>query len=451
MLRGLGADIISRYDFISAFLVRLPISLLKDSLAAHPLVRYLEPNRIPLTPDMIPGTCKFSAGSVHSPSAVTISSIASTARLDMFSDPATATIALLDSGVDNHTNLPPLQIVRRDCLPAPCVTGGNDGCLNHGTPDTGILIANGSGKQPHGVVPEASVHSFKIIEQSSSCKIFSSPDAFVRAVDEAKADPATGIILTEFLSPGPPDSAISMAADAAFDMGIPVITAANPTPGVASSPANAHKVFPVSASTQKSASTVDGRTIPVIWGLTESETTSRGGMNLYCEQNGSSGAAPYVVAAALKLKHLLRTLPAPMPASPGNIYALLLALAEGSVGVSSRLLFLPPLGKYLTGSFDLTHGATVSANVDVADGQKLRAAIWWPESATTGAHNEIHLEIFKPSLFNLSAGKSKAKNSVFQYVALPAQSPARQLELRITGTNVISGPQKVYWAAFAGQ
>ena len=452
LVRKLGGEIVNTHDFISTFLVRLPISALSQLLASEPRVRYIEPNRVQLTRDMIPGTCKLAAGSVHSPSAVTISTIAGASRLDQFTDPSPIAVAQLDSGVDNHVNLPPGQIVKRDCLQTPCVNGGNDGCLNHGTPDAGILIANGVGVEPRGVLPGATVRSFKVIEQSGSCTVFSNADAFVRAIAEAKADPSVNIILTEFLTPGGPQAAVSVAADTAFDAGIPVVTAANPTPGVDASPANAHKVFPVSATTQLSATTVDGRTVPVIWGMTASETTSAGGTNLYCEQDGSSGAAPYAVAAALKLKKILLTLPTPMPDAPGNIYALLLALSEKIFGVSSRFLVLPPLGKYLTGSFDLAHGETVTAQVNVAANEKLRAAIWWPESATPGLHNEIHLEIFKPAPLNLLAkASSKSTKSVFQYVAVPLPFTSGQWELRITGKNVVAGPQKVYWAAFAGQ
>jgi hypothetical protein len=467
-----GGQDIRRYGSIFTFSLTLTVGALRGPLPSDPRIRYIEPNRVPLTKEMIPSqgasgsTCKGEAGySIPPPSSVaTIQTIGTRANLHLFANPPAAAVAMLDSGVNSPPLLPAAQIFRQDCMSPPCVSVsvGNDSCANHGTPNAGILIASrtstGTSTEPQGVLQGAALHSFKVWQGTGGAGSCSNFDARVSAVVESlnvaipaiplnpPGTPRVDLILTETLIPGPANSSVAVAVDAAFDAGYPVIVAANPDPMMA--PGNAHKGFLVSTTPQKS-TTSDARLIPIVWSESNSETTS-GSTSPLCKQDGASGAAPYVAAAAAKLRQLLRS--NMQPDAPGNVYALTLALAR-PVNVIYRMLFLPASGQYLTGSFDITHGGEAYAEVNVQFGQQLRAAIWWPESASMGTgaeiHNEIRLEIGKPSGF--SGGKAvQPTTSVFQYLPLGKALEAGTWIIKITGANVVAGPQRVYWAAFTG-
>jgi len=467
LLKERGAENIQRFDSIAAFLVSLPIKALRGPLSSDPNIRYIEPNRVPLTLDMIPGytisssTCKGGAGYPALGIFVArISTLASAAGLSTYPTPSTAKIALLDTGVNNHALLPAASIVRKDCLNStssacPLTSGfdGLDGCLNHGTPDAGILIANGTMGQPAGVLLGAELHSFKVIQQTSgfsSCTPNSIAGAVVRALENEVVSNTlpVDVILTEVLLQAEPYSSTSVAADKAFEAGYPVISAANSSMNMGYGPANAHKAFPVSANNLSVGRTKDKRIVPAIWAKTSSETTSGvSPANPYCVHDGSSGAAPYAAAAALKLKYLLNSV-LETPIGPGNIYALLLALSKWEFG--KRMLNLPPSGQFLLGSFPIYQGDETMVPVSLAAGEKLRAAIWWPESPSSpDVHNKIVLEVVKPNLY--SAGKADDNYSVFQYKSIDFPIITGQWTLKITGANVISGPQTVYWAAYVGQ
>ena len=458
-LERLGGQYIRRYDSIYTFGLKLPVGALRGGLSGDKRVRYIEPKRVRLSLDMIPAqgapgsACKGLDGYSSPASSVEkIQDLAIRTGLNSFTTPVGATIALLDSGVGRHRLLPEPQVVRHDCLNPPCIAGGTDGCANHGTPDTGILIATGSGLQPQGVLQGATVHSFKVFDQAGSagsCSADGDSAATVEALTSGigAVSPPVDVVLTETLIPGAANSNVSMAVDSAFEAGYPVIVAANPTLTLLS-PANAHKGFPISSAAQSFSFATDGRFVPAVWADSGSETLSGSSSNL-CKHDGASGAAPYAAAVAVKLRHLLRS--AGQPDAPGNVYALMLALSKSDL-FFSRLLYLPASGQYYTGSFDIAHGGEAYATVNVAAGHKLRAAIWWPESAATDAgsevHNEIYLEIGKPD--GLSTGKAAEKNSVFQYRSVELTIPSGDWIIKVTGANVVAGPQHVYWAAFTG-
>jgi hypothetical protein len=469
----LYGESIKHYDSIYTLSVKLPVGALRGQLSRDKRIRYIEPKRVPLSLAMFPtrdDACKGLAGYASlDPSVKKIRELAVTTGLASFAVPQEARIALLDSGVGTHLQLPESQLVRHDCLLSPsCSTGpgtGSDGCGNHGTPDAGILIANGSGSEPHGLLqPDdvslagATVHSFKVADQSGTagnCSADGDATATVAALTLGigAVSPKVDVILTETLIPGEANSSVSMAVDRAFDDGYPVIVAANPTETLWS-PSNAHKGFPVASTAQSDSYATDGRSVPAVWAESSSETLSSISSN-YCMHDGASGAAPYAAAVAVKLRHLLKS--SGKPDDPGNVYALILALSKSDF-FFSRLLYLPSDGQYYTGSFDIKHGGEAYATVNVTAGQKLRAAIWWPESAATdtGAevHNEIYLEIGKPD--GLSAGKAAEKQSVFQYQTVELTIPPGDWIIKVTGANVAPeangapGHQFVYWAAFTG-
>jgi hypothetical protein len=448
ILEAAGGEQIMRHDSAYTFSLSLPMSALRGLLLKEPALRYIEPVRIPLRDDLIPGFCKKTAGTTptSAPADQRIVYLAKAINLDKFASPATVSVALLDSGVSTHSLLPAAQIAGLDCLTVSCAAGDpTDGCLNHGTPDTGILIATGTGTSPIGVLPGAGIKSFKVVAQSGSCTAEGNADAVRRAFDEKITGSMlpVDVVLTEVLLDGDVNSAASLAADRAYDAGYPVIVATNPVAMVA--PGNAHKVFPVSATNQGETKTSDGRKIPAVWAYTFSETTSND--SKYCVHDGASGAAPYAVAVAAKVKQILSS--RSLPSDPGNIYAMMLALAR--LNVKARTLYLPETGNYTTGSFDISHATETYATVTVPSGKLLRAAIWWPESAVlpsgSSYHNRIYLEIVKPSGF--SAKKAEDQGSVFQYASVPLTIESGNYIIKVKGANVVSGPQKVYWAAFS--
>jgi len=462
-LKQLGKNV-KRYGFVPSFGVDLPVSALRDeSLRGDSRVRYIQPDRIPLSSELPPSTaaaggyCKAADGYgavLPTANVQKISEIAADTGLSSFFNSATGRATLLDSGVvSSHSQLPAGKIIRTNCLTDPCESNNaTDGCLNHGSPNAGILVANGTGDEPIGLLPNYDLDSFKVIEQQNSsgtCTPTASVEAILRALGDriSQGSNSADVILIEGVIEGePPWSCVSVAADQAFNAGFAVITpTGNLTLDV--SPANAHRVLPVSRIAQNFARTSDNRILPALWTATSSETTSgRGGP--YCKQSGASGAAPFVAGAAAKLNRFLQSIS--MPADPGSIYAVLLGLAKWES--PERQLFLTENGNLYIGSFQLDQGGELTAEIEVgAADQQLHAAIWWPESLGTGGrelHNEVHLELRNPS--GLMASESKDTNSVFQYVASDPSGITGNWKLRFFGANIASGGQLVYWAAYAG-
>ena len=200
-------------------------------------------------------------------------------------------IGLLDTGVRfTHTqfNSPSHIAFRRDCVNggADCNTGPglnpNDDCWNHGTSSAAIITANANQGNAFRGVTGITLDSFKVYPSTTApgggCNGFLDSAAAVRGFQAAAfqilrdrraelcSDSAiTGrgafggvprnfqacgdrVIVAEMQGGGDDLSAISRAADAAFDAGAVVIAANGnngPNASTVNTPANAHRVIGV--------------------------------------------------------------------------------------------------------------------------------------------------------------------------------------------------------------
>jgi hypothetical protein len=183
-------------------------------------------------------------------------------------------------------------------------------------------------------------------------------------------------------------------------------------------------------------------------GPTSTEAASTACSTCTQSYSGTSGATPYIGAAAAIVRDFFDDLG--MPHDPGNIYAALLAVGNrpypqtNSEGTGATSLPYPECRTFQTGS--VTINATGSEAVvsfhTVGQSWNLQTAIWWPEGTTQ--HNDINLEIRDPSGVVRGAGTSVS--SVFEMDnVLSSLSPYGWWQLRIRGQSVTTGPQTVYY------
>ena len=371
-------------------------------------------------------------------------------------------IGLLDTGVrSSHIqfNNPSRLGLLRDC------TTGNASCLggngedapdcNHGTSSAAILAANANqGNAYHGVTA-FTVDSFKVY---SGC--FGNEPAVVRGFQAALAA-GNQIIVAEMAFPTSENSAISVAADKAFDAGA-VVVAANGNgarAGGVNAPANAHKAIGVGAynvetrvpfGEQDLGPTNDGRIKPDIVAPTETETASavsNTALHVYIK---TSGATPYAAGAAAHLRNwLART---SSTNDPGQVYAWMILSGQTSFPFNNTTgagtLELPTSGGAWWGKTQLLTGTTVDLTwpLSVTTLKTFDAAIWWPESAAQ-RHSNLDLSLIDPS--GVVRASSTTVLGVFERVRVSGNITSGTWKLRIKahrGT-VVPFSQKVYWAA----
>jgi serine protease AprX len=126
------------------------------------------------------------------------------------------------------------------------------------------------------------------------------------------------VIVAEMQGGGDDLSAISRAADAAFDAGAVVIAANGnngPSASTVNTPANAHRVIGVGnfdvqtqnqVTSQSRGPAPDGRFKPDIQAPTNTETASNAFDTAFRSFGGTSGATPYAAGAAALLRNWLR-------------------------------------------------------------------------------------------------------------------------------------------------
>jgi serine protease AprX len=389
-------------------------------------------------------------------------------------------IGLLDTGLRfTHTlfNSPSHIAFRRDCVNggADCNTGSNlnpnDDCWNHGTSSGAIITGNGNLGNPFRGVTGITLDSFKIyptrMAADGTCTGGLDGAAAVRGFQGA-VGVLDRVIVAEMQGGGDDLSAISLAADAAFDAGAVVIAANGnngPSGSTVNTPANAHRVigvgdFDVQTQTQIAGQSrgpaPDGRFKPDIQAPTQTETASNASDTALKSFTGTSGATPYAAGAAALLRNWLRG--SSFSIDPGQVYAQLILSGQQPFPFNNTSgagpIQLPTNGWAWWGKVFVVNGLTIDIPLSISgpNPNTFDGALWWPESAFQlvpfigpGVHNDIDLHLIDPN--GTERGASISTLSVFERARVSGAIKPGMWKLRIRGYNVPGGFQTVYWAA----
>ncbi len=389
-------------------------------------------------------------------------------------------IGLLDSGIRNthvQFNAPSHIDFLRDCVNggANCNTGAlntADDCWNHGTSSAAIITANANQGAAFRGVSAITLDSFKVYPSTFSgttCTGGLNTTASVRGFQTAVAV-ADRVIVAEMQGSGSHTSAISVAANNAFDAGA-VIIAANGNNGSAAStvnaPANAHRVLGIGnfdvqtqaqIASQSRGPTGDNRFKPDIQAPTNTETASTGcPFGVSCAQSntafrvfgGTSGATPYAAGAAALVRNFLRGGTGVI--DPGNVYAFLIMAGQQPAfnnTTGAGPVRLPVNGTFAIGRVTVSNGQTIDIPFGVSGSpNRVDAALWWPET-TSQTHNDVDLLILRPTGF--AGAVSASISSVYERARVTSSITTGTWKVRIQGFS-IAAPQTVFWAVAAHQ
>lgn len=379
-----------------------------------------------------------------------------------------AWIALLDTGVWTHHRLlssPDVINWRRDCVNGTgrtcrgnSKTDPNDiAKWNHGTATASILVGNDAMGDRNRGVTDNIVDSFKVYNNNGYNR-----EAGVLAF-QAAVLALDKVIVAEIQAKNESgDDSTARAADAAYDAGAVVIAAAGNyhqlDPPRLASPGTARKALAVGGidilrnrliPRSNRGRTDDERVIPSICAPTRTYAASMSGHFALQLFTGTSGATPYVAAAAALMRERLRDYEGSI--DPGQIYAYLI-MAGRETEVSNQrgagMLELP-LGKSHWGRIIIREGEEVEIPIpfDSWVGEYIRGAIWWPEES--GQKSDIDLKLITPD--GGVWDTSRRLGSVYEKVGTDSADHVRSgtWKLRIIGYK-LDGVQTVYYAAGSG-
>jgi hypothetical protein len=461
-LREYRVRVLETFWLINAALVEAPLGVVRE-LAERDDILYIEPRHAGEKP---PGPNGNPNDDVD----------VGRARID--SDPyfnlglQGGFIGLLDTGLRfTHTLLgaPSTIALRRDCVNGghDCTAGPrfnpNDNCWDHGTASAAVITGNANQGNAFRGVTAITLDSFKVYP--SRCGLLDAC-AVVRAF-QAAVGALDWVIVAEMQGGGDDLSAISTAADHAFDAGA-VIIAANgnngPGPGTVNAPANAHRVlgvgsFDVQTQSQDTGQSLgpapDGRVKPDIQAPTSSETASDVSDTAFQTFGGTSGATPYAAGAAALLRNWLHGTSS--STDPGQVYAQLILAGQQPYPFDNTIgagpLQLPTDGWAWWGKVSVSNGMTIDIPLAIGDGaHTLDGALWWPECAfqfslngPTEVHNDVDLDLVDPQ--GVVCASSVSIPSVFERARVDGAVAAGTWQLRIRGYQV-NETQTVYWAAY---
>ena len=374
-----------------------------------------------------------------------------------------------------------------------CINGGSDcndtsaagfnpddDCWNHGTRSAAIVTGNNRLGGPFRGVTGITVDSLKVyptsFNSSNQCDGGLNSTATVRAFERA-VEILDRVIIAEMQGSGDRFSAISMAADAAFDAGA-VVVAANgnfgPSSGTVNAPANAHRVLGVGnfdvqtnnqVNSQSRGPTGDNRIKPGIQMPTNTETgstgcafqancTGAGNDSALSRYSGTSGAVPYAGGAAALARNFLR---GSGSIDPGQVYAFMIMAGNQPFPFNNTSgagpVRMPTNGRAWWGKVTIDDGETIDIPISLS-GDRIRdfdAALWWPEGQLSIAgfdfeyHNDIDLTLIDP--LGIVRDVSTSGPSVFERVRSSGDLREGTWRLRIRANNSQLNNQTVYFAA----
>jgi serine protease AprX len=440
-----GADVVDEFWLIKAVEALVPLKSV-NALADRADVRHIE----------------LDATGARPPADTDPDNDEADARARMRTDPyfglnqTAGWIGLLDTGVRaTHTLFNnPWHLAIREDLTSTTSPNPDDDCWNHGTSTAAIMTGNGNLGDAFRGITGISVDSFKVYP--SGCGGLSAAAAvngFQRAVNVLDR-----VIVAEMQAGGNETSAISTAADRAFDAGA-VVIAANGNNGSNAStvnvPAVAQKALGVGAVDVKTLATPayqslgpagDGRIKPDIQAPTNVETASSAGTTATQVFTGTSAATPHAAGAAALIRNFLRG--GTGNVDPGEVYAFMIMSGTNAYPFNNTngagRVNLPINGNFWRGSTAIANAQTVDIPIGVpATNNQLNAAIWWPEAPAT--HNDIDLSLVDPA--GTVRASSPSASGVFERVSINGPVAGGTWKLRIRGYNVPSGSQQVYFAA----
>jgi serine protease AprX len=360
-------------------------------------------------------------------------------------------VGILDTGVrSTHTLFNPQRAWLLEDLTNPTNPNPNDDCWNHGTSTSAIMGGNSNLGDDFRGITSLTVDSFKVYP--AGC-VGLNADAAVRGFQRA-VQVGDRVIVAEMQASGNETSAISAAADGAFDAGAAVIAANGnngPNASTVNVPAVAQKVLGVGAVDVKTLATpsyqslgpaADGRTKPDVQAPTNVETASNASDTATQVFTGTSAATPHAAGAAAVFRN------GPLGIPPGGVYAMLIASGNGPTGFDSThgggLISLEQQGVFWETQTTVGNGQVVDIPAVDAAGpgnHRFNLAIWWPEQPAT--HNDIDVSLVDPN--GVVRASSSSISSVFERVALTGGITAGSWKVRITGFSV-TGTQQVYAA-----
>lgn len=358
----------------------------------------------------------------------------------------------------------------------------NDDCWDHGTASAAIITGNNNLGNAERGVTASSLRSYRVypttpLQGGGECDNVGPTPCVCQGLSVAAAvrgfQYSTSlfdrVIVAEMQGSGDSVSAISMAANAAFDAGA-VIIAANgnngPGAGTVNSPANAHRVIGIGdfdvdtlaqIQSQSRGPASQGRYKPDIQTPTNSQTANSltdAGLRVF---TGTSGSTPYAGGVASLFRNWLRGNNPSV--DPGQVYAQLIlsgqnpwpgfAFDGNTEGAGHAVMGTG--GVVWWGKVSVANGQTIdiplAASSDVPNTATLfDGALWWPENPDK--HNDV--ELFLLDNNGTVRAQSISGPSVFERAR--AAGPAvlgRGWKIRIRGTSMSNGPQTVYWSARA--
>lgn len=439
-----GAEMVDSFWLINSVVVKMPLGEVKAMLSRQDLL-YVEPQNAGEKPP---------AGEVLS------------GRQSIVSDPyfnlgqAAGYIGLLDTGMRfSHTqfNSPSNIDFRYDCTSGTCTNTPDvtDDCWNHGTSTAAIITGNNNLGNAYRGITRITLDSFKVYP--AGCGGLDGT-ATVKAFEKAIAI-LDRVIVAEMQSGGGINSAISTAANNAFNAGA-VIIAANGNNGSAAgtvnAPANAHRVLGVGnfdvlsnaqIASQSRGPTSDSRIKPDIQAPTNTRTASSASDTATKSFGGTSGATPYASGAAALMRNWLRGNTGSI--DPGQVYSHLILSGQQKYPFNNTSgagpLKMPTNGVGYWGKTAVTNGLTIDIPISVGAGKtKIEGALWWPESSGI-SHNDVDLHLISPT--GARVAYSVSVPSVFERTSYESSALATGTwKLRIRGYSVPAGPQTVYWS-----
>ncbi|MBI1797405.1 MAG: hypothetical protein HYR74_10180 [Candidatus Eisenbacteria bacterium] len=470
-----NAQVIESYWIAQAMLVDMRV----DSafiLAANPHVLYVQPD----ITDEGPPQCTTD-GADQGP-------FVADARRRIVSDPYRAAgypasyVSLLDTGVNGVTWKHVLLSGSGIASNADCVNGG-DNCdgddpsdqdtEGHGTSTAAILTGDNAGTtwgdawRGVAMVP---IHAYRVYKNAAHHSTSAALRAFQQGVSSLDR-----VEVVEMQGKTPDTGPLARAADNAFGHGAVVVAAnGNFDVGHLAAPANAHMAIGVGGyvldptggseptiDSQSYGTTYDGRAKPDLQAPSNTWTASNESSTSCQEFSQTSGATPYVGAAAELLRGWLKNaIGSPYDVDPGQVNAMLLVSTVPPTRPSERAqqgagrLVLPSDGwGWFTKVTINTTNDTQDVPIDLTglEATSLDAVVWWPEELVTqgghrvDTHNDIDLHLFDPS--GHEAASSVETDGVRERVTVPITSAQRaKWTLTVTGYAVNHGPQDVYVA-----